>query len=119
VTAAKIKDGEVKAAEIATDAVGAAEIIGVKKLLFGQCAADSNEGTTEVAIGGTLVVECSINGVDGDDSAIATLNDNLACFDIKSAKPLDDKVSAFVHNECSFPTIFGTGSRIGIIVFDK
>src|SRR5919204_471918 len=46
VTAAKVKDGEIKAAEIATDAVGAAELQGVTKLLFGQCVLSDTEETT-------------------------------------------------------------------------
>src|SRR5574338_302778 len=54
VTSAKIKDGEVKAADIATDAVGAAEIQGVTKLLFGQCAPTSSEATTPVTAGGLI-----------------------------------------------------------------
>src|ERR1044071_1599412 len=49
ITAAKIKDGEVKAADIATDAVGAAEIQGVTKLLFGQCVPTDDEKTLNVA----------------------------------------------------------------------
>src|ERR1044071_5116857 len=45
ITATKIKDGEVKAAEIATDAVGGAELQGVTKLLFGVCGTSEFQGS--------------------------------------------------------------------------
>src|SRR5574338_614047 len=64
ITAVKIKDGEVKAAEIATDAVGAAEIQGVTKLAFASCHPDEAVGKTATP-GGVLVALCSVGGADG------------------------------------------------------
>jgi hypothetical protein len=119
VTATKIKDGEVKSAEIATDAVGAAELQGVTKLLFGQCAASSSEGTVNVFSGDTLTVECTITGVDSDDSAIAVKNSGNNCFDIRSARVDADTVFVDLKNACSNVAKLSSGARISIIVFDK
>ncbi len=129
VTAAKIKDGEVKAAEIAsnavgsseiaTDAVGASEIQGVTKLLFGQCKADSTEGTTMLDSGEGIFIECSISGVDADDSAVASHNEASGCFKVGGVLPTTNVVNVLITNECSVTTQFGTGSDISVIVFDK
>src|ERR1051325_4266478 len=72
ITAAKIKDGEVKAAEIATDAVGAAEPQGVTKLLFGQCVLTSAESSISIDPGTFLGINCTISGVALGDTAVAT-----------------------------------------------
>ncbi len=129
VTAAKIKDGEVKAAEIAsnavgsseiaTDAVGGSELQGVTKLLFGQCATNIAEGTASTAAGNGLTVQCTINGVDSDDSAIALHNTGNACFEVRRVGVSTNEVAVLLINECSFTTTFGIGSKISIIVFDK
>ncbi len=109
----------VTATKIKADSVGGSELIGVTKLLFGQCAADSFEGTTIVGSGNNLVIACTINGVDSDDSAIALVNTNNSCFDLKRAFTITNGVIAIVKNECSTTSQFGTGTKIGIIVFDK
>jgi hypothetical protein len=119
VTAGKIKDAEVKAAEIAADAVGGSEIQGVTKLLFGQCAANSDEGTKTVLAGEGVSVTCSINGVDSDDSAVAEVNSATTCFEVYKAVTETNAVKVGVINDCKFSSTFGTGSKIGIIVFDK
>src|ERR1051325_7178516 len=72
ITAAKIKDGEVKAAEIATDAVGAAEIQGVTKLMFGRCVLTSAESSISIDPGTFLGINCTISGVALGDTAVAT-----------------------------------------------
>jgi hypothetical protein len=119
VTAAKIKDSEVKAAEIAPDAVGGSELIGVSKLLFGQCVADNTEGTTSVPAGDGLNIQCTINGVDIDDSAIVTAKSGQSCFDIERALTNTNTVNVQLRNDCTSTQSFGVGSEIGIIVFDK
>ena len=119
VTAGKIKDGEVKAAEIATDAVGAAEIQGVTKLLFGQCAVDSTEDTTTVSQTKFLNIDCTISGVDADDSAVATKSDGNSCFEIEKALPSIDRVIVVIRNDCSAAETVGTDGKFGIVVFDK
>jgi hypothetical protein len=119
VTAGKVKDGEIKAADIATDAVGAAELQGVTKLLFGQCAADSVEGTKTVLAGEGVSVTCSMNGVDSDDSAIAEVNTATTCFEVYKALTETNAVKVGVINDCKSSSSFGTGSKISIIVFDK
>jgi len=119
VTSAKIKDGEVKAAEIATDAVGGAELQGVTKLLFGRCVLTNEKATTEVSSGSVIPVTCNINGVDGDDSAIATRNDGIGCFGIQTVQTGPGNVVVTLLNDCDSPAIVGSGATIGIIVFDK
>ena len=120
VTAAKIKDGEVKALEIATDAVGAAELQGVTKLLFGECTITQ---TTPVGVNGTLVKSCVISGVDADDRAIVTPNDasnstGERCLRLISAEATSGSVALVYVNECNAPAMLGTAS-IGVIVYDK
>ena len=118
ITAAKIKDGEVKAAEIATDAVGAAEITGVSKLIFAQCRADSEEGTKVVGAGEQTTVSCSISGVDFDDSAIVSMNTGVVCFDIMKAVVSTSGVLIHLENEC--PTSASLAQAdFGIVVYDK
>lgn len=130
VTAAKIKDGEVKAAEIAanavgsneisTDAVGASELAGVTKLLFGQCAADSSEGTAMIQPDiQALQVGCTISGVDADDSAIAVRNGGNFCFEVRAAFASPNLVIVQLINACSTSQQLGTGAEFGVIVFDK
>ena len=114
-----IKNSQVKAADIATDAVGGSEIQGVTKLLFGQCAANSDEGTKTVLAGEGVSVTCSINGVDSDDSAVAEVNSATTCFEVYKAVTETNAVKVGVINDCKFSSTFGTGSKIGIIVFDK
>ncbi|HEV8387738.1 MAG TPA: hypothetical protein VGQ03_08960 [Nitrososphaera sp.] len=118
VNAAKIKDGEVKAAEIATDAVGAAELVGVTKLLFGQCMPTSTVATSDVATGGAIIVICTISGVDNDDSAIATLNLSSLCFNVARADTGSGNVSVYLRNDCASTQSIGAGT-IAVIVYDK
>ena len=54
ITTAKIRDAEVKVADIGPDAVGGSELIGVTKLLFGQCVISDAVKTTPVSAGGFL-----------------------------------------------------------------
>lgn len=119
VTAAKIKDGEVKAAEIATDAVGAAELQGVTKLLFGECTLTSN---VPIVSGGYIAPGCGISGVDPDDRAIAILNSsnnlNYPCFNISAATPRGGEVQVVIRNECGGTQTLGT-AKIGVLVYDK
>jgi hypothetical protein len=118
VTAAKIKDGEVKAAEIATDAVGAAELAGVTKLLFGECAITSN---AQIIGGGVTSPSCAISGVDPDDRAIAILNHSdsgFICLNISAANPDVGEVFVIIKNGCTNPVTPGT-VKIGIMVYDK
>jgi hypothetical protein len=119
ILSADIKNGEVKAADIATDAVGGAELQGVTKLLFGQCVADSIEGTRTVLAGEGVFVTCSINGVDSDDSAIAEVNTATTCFEVYKALTGTNSVTVGVINDCKSSSQFGTGSKISVIVFDK
>jgi hypothetical protein len=119
VTASKIKDGEVKAAEIATDAVGAAELQGVTKLLYGQCKSDSSEGNQEIPPQSEMAVDCTITGVDDDDSAIASMNGGGNCFEIQQVVTQPNVIGIILNNECNSPSKLGVGVEFGIIVFDK
>jgi len=120
VTAAKIKDGEVKAAEIATDAVGAPELQGVTKLLFGECTITQD---TPLAANGTIVKSCVISGVDSDDRAIVTPNDasdstGERCLRLISAEATTGSVALVYVNNCNAAAKLGTAT-IGIVVYDK
>jgi hypothetical protein len=119
VTAGKIKDNEVKAAEIATDAVGAAEIQGVTKLVFGQCNLDNSEETLVYAAQTYSTVTCSINGVDSDDSAIATMSGANTCFNIFDATTAPDKVFVLIKNDCNSTSTAPGSARIAVIAYDK
>ena len=129
VTATKIKDGEVKAAEIATNAVGASEVApdavggselqGVTKLLFGQCVPTDFQKTSSVTAGFVLDVVCNIAGVDGDDSATATLNGGTDCFKVANVLPSTGGVTVSVRNDCSSNATLGFGTTIAVIVYDK
>jgi len=114
-----IKNGQVKASDIATDAVTADEIKGVSKLLFGQCSADSTEGNVQVFAGDSLSVKCTITGTDDDDSAIAVKNSGNNCFDIRTTSTDTDQVSVVFKNTCSNVAKLGIGTQISVIVYDK
>jgi len=119
VTAAKVKDGEIRAAEIATDAVGAAELQGVTKILFGQCLFTAEEGAKTIPPGDGFIKICNISGVDIDDSASATLNDNSPCVEISKVSPDAGKVYVQIRNDCSANSYVGFGASIAVIVYDK
>ena len=124
ITAAKIKDGEVKAAEIGTDAVTADEIKGVNKLLFGQCSTSDVVGQKALD-GGFIVARCSISGADSDDSVIATLNGgsgNDFCFGVNRAYVESANVVAVYltdHCETTDPITYGSNNPLSIMVYDK
>lgn len=118
VTAAKIKDSEVKAPEIATDAVGGAELQGVTKLLFGQCVLSSAENTLNIAAGAFLTKSCNISGVDSDDSAIALINAGNDCFEAQSTDLFANQVLVDLRNDCPTTQQMVTG-KIAVIVYDK
>jgi hypothetical protein len=130
VTSSEIQDGtiqsvdigtsQVKAEDIAADAVGASELQGVTKLLFGECVLTSAEATTVVPAGARKTIECSISGVDDNDNVVATLtNPSVVCFSVVGAITDPGKVSVTLWNHCVSPTAIGVGSTIGVIVFDK
>src|SRR6185503_15746864 len=89
ITAAKLKDGEVKAAEIATDAVGAdeiakdavgaSEIKGVDKLIFADCAIPAVPGPFPSGYRHGFL--CPLAGIDPEDDVIVTDN-TPDCFSV-------------------------------------
>lgn len=129
VTAGKIKDNEVKAAEIAsgavgaselaTDAVGAAELQGVTRLLFAQCSLNNAEQNMLLGEGAGFAKSCQVNGVDGDDTAVAIVTAGGSCIGVTRADALTNSVSVFIRNMCISDTIPEPGAAIAIIVFDK
>jgi hypothetical protein len=110
---------EVKAAEIAADAVGGSEIQGVTRLLFGRCAADSNEASHNVDPTKFLNVVCTIVGVELGDSVMATKNSGNNCFEIERALPGSGTATVVLRNECTTQQHIGTPSSFSIVVFDK
>jgi hypothetical protein len=118
VTSAKIKDGEVKAADIATDSVGGAELQGVTKLLFGRCVPTLEEATTSRPAGTVFTKNCFITGVNADDNAVVTFNDGSFCF--KTMADTDGGVVGVrLHNVCPISQPLGEGSTIAVIVYHK
>jgi len=113
-----IKNSQVKASDIATDAVGAAELQGVTKLIFAQCKADNTEATTPIDAGKHLGVDCSISGVDSDDSAIVSMNSGVVCFDITKSEVSSFGVLVILENECG-STVSLSAAQFGVIVYDK
>lgn len=115
VTASKIKDSEVKAAEIATDAVGASELKGVTKLIFAECTLSFDDDDivgSQTFIGTT----CDVPGADGNDKVIVSKNANR-CFEILYADAGQDGVALAFKNDCNSAAGFGTAT-ISIIVYD-
>ena len=114
-----IKNSQIKAADIAADAVGGSELQGVTKLLFGQCTLTNTEATTGIGVGGVFPVLCSMEGIDADDSAIATMTSGSDCFHVSKATPTSKgHVEVRLRNECPNPTTIGPGT-IGLLVYDK
>ena len=118
ILSADIKNGEVKAADIATDAVGAAELQGVTKLLFGQCKTDAEEAGITLGSHTGTDIDCSIAGVDGDDSAIAFLNKGNSCLHPTHAIPRTGAVQVFIVNWCPINITVGD-NLVSVVVYDK
>jgi hypothetical protein len=114
-----IKNGQVKAADIATDAVSGDELKGVSKLLFGQCIPSETIRNTSYPSGYGFTVTCNITGVDADDSATATLNHSNACFEVRGANTASSRVDVIIVQDCGTPISLGLSSSIAVIVYDK
>lgn len=107
---------EVKAADIATDAVGAAELQGVTKLLFFSCAVSLNN----FPVGGVGSTTCIAPGVHSGDTVITTLNaDTTAtsrhCMVTTSSLAAADLIVVRYRNLCEV-TITSTFNA-GMIVY--
>jgi hypothetical protein len=105
--------------EIATAAVGAAELQEVTKLLFGQWVPTDTQKATSIAVSNTIAITCSISGVDTDDRAYATLNFSQGCFKVSTAYPGNNQVNVYVRNDCSASATTGASTGVSVIVFDK
>jgi hypothetical protein len=114
-----IKNSEVKASDIATDAVGAAEIQGVTKLLFGQCSLTNGEASVNYAAQSVSTIECTISGVDSDDSAIAMMSGATSCFEPAAATAASGRVYVQIKNDCNSISDMPGLAKIAIVVFDK
>ncbi len=116
VTSAKIKNGEVKAIDIATDAVGASELQGVTKLIFKLC---SFSDPASLSPGFGTVADCAVPGATTADRVIATNSgsgDN--CFAVTNAKVISaDLVRVTLRNVCAASDLLGSAT-IAIIVFN-
>jgi hypothetical protein len=111
VTAGKIKDGEVKSAEIAQDAVGASELIGVDRLVFAEC-----EFVTSTVVGSGVKSfhNCPVNGAEKGDNVVATSMDG--CFAIVDASAEQGAVAMQSVNVCSEEIPVGA-YKFSIIVY--
>ena len=110
-TSAKIKDGEIKAADIATDSVGARQLLGVDKLLYGTCNPFMDLSPNEID-----TFSCSVLGTAAGDSVLATLT-GPSCFMVTQATPTPGAVSVSIMSSCN-STVLGN-FPISIIVFSK
>jgi hypothetical protein len=90
----------------------------VTKLLFGQCKATNSEATVDVINGATLGIDCTITGVDNDDSAFADKNSGNNCFLIENTETLSNKVQLFVTNYCGHTSNLGP-AEFAVMVYDK
>jgi hypothetical protein len=93
-------------------------------LLFGECNPPTNADTATISPGVGIYFDCAINGVDADDSAIATYRPGSSCFYVSSAKALntssDDKgVEILLTNGCMVANQMGSDARIAVMVYDK
>ena len=95
-----IRNGQVKASDIATDAITADEIKGVSKLIFAHCMLTSAVGGANIAVGEQTMIECTISGVDYDDSGSDNLNNTGPCVEVVHAVPYIGRVDVFMKNDC-------------------
>jgi len=106
VTAAKIKDGEVKAAEIAANAVGAAELQGVTKLQFPGCSTTYND--TIMDPGEQRFIGCAVSGITESDRVMVTKEHGNTCFAVTAATPQNGFVAISLINACPYSEYIGT-----------
>ena len=116
VTNGKIKDGEVRAEEIATDAVGASELQGVTKLIFADCNVPASTGGSGQGIQQTLY--CPVAGVDPEDEVIVT-DHQFDCFPILSAYVADTSRVALVFGNICDGLYSRSAGHVSIIVYDE
>ena len=63
-------------------------------------------------------VDCTISGVDSDDTAIVTLNDSNGCIHTSDVSAGTNNVEVQLFNDCSFNVAPGP-AQIAVVVFDK
>jgi len=116
VTAPKIKDGEVKAAEIATDAVGASEIKGVSKLIFSEC---TQPYSASISPGQEAIIYCTVTGASPGDSIVAARSDGInGCFDITNAWVFSSNtVQVRLNNVCIGSASPGPSITVSIVAY--
>ena len=142
VTAAKIKDGEVKSADIgfaavtnddialdtidsfmiknnallavdlAPDSVGASELQGVSKLIFAKCIPFYNIKPGEIQ-----GRDCSVPGVAAGDFVVVTANSGITCLIPTLAHSFAGGITVNVKNTCNL--IYNGGQNMSVIVFQK
>ena len=98
ITATKIKDNEVKAAEIAANAVGASELQGVTKLEFREC---SISFATPISSGFTSSGLCPMPGLTTSDKVIVTKEHGNPCFLAANAVPENGNIRIYLVNACN------------------
>jgi hypothetical protein len=108
-----IKNGQVKKSDIAADAVGASELVGVTKLIFTECAVNNNNVLVH---GGTFAFNCHTSGVEVNHKVIAT-NKNNGCYGVTRVNSGPDNVNIALSNNCASPIAYGSGT-VSIIVYD-
>jgi hypothetical protein len=74
IDSSKIVDQSIKSNDIAADAVGASEIRGVSKLLFGSCSITFTDNA--VGVGG---FNCPVTGASPGNHVVATLQSTWSC----------------------------------------
>ena len=114
-----IKNGQVKASDIATDAVTAAEIKGVTKLDFAKCLLTSTEADVVMPPGAGLKVNCNISGLSGNDQVIATFAGVGTCLPVSGITMHSGSVDVFIRNVCPVNVNPGANSFISLMVYHK
>lgn len=68
--------------------------------------------------GSTIGIDCTISGVDNDDSAFAEKNSGNNCFLIEKVNPESGKVQLIVTNYCGHTSNLGP-AEFAVLVYDK
>lgn len=110
-----IKNGQVKAADIATDAVGAAELQGVTKLIFVKCIYTNDEELIHTE--SVVTAFCQVKGSALGDNVIASKNDGGgSCFEVIQATARSDQVNISFKNTCTSDLALGT-VKLSILLY--
>jgi hypothetical protein len=116
-----IKDGEVKSPDIGDGAVraidiGADQVTGEE--IEGDAICHVPAASVDIDAGAIIERDCPTKfsgGLDGS-FVVATLNEDLSCFIVSSARGFDDDVIVSIKNSCDTAQTFD-GAQVSLLVF--